>query len=98
VVVFSIRVKRPGSVVGRVWNLAQDACGVAAVALVVLKLTGLVNWSWWWVLSPLWLGGFLLAAVLCGLLVLLALNLRERAGGPGERARRRLGSCDRCRW
>jgi hypothetical protein len=20
-----------------------------------LKLTGQVNWSWWWVLSPLWI-------------------------------------------
>lgn len=23
---------------------------------VVLKLTGLINWSWLWVLSPLWIG------------------------------------------
>jgi hypothetical protein len=21
----------------------------------VLKLTGVITWSWWWVLSPLWL-------------------------------------------
>jgi membrane protein YdbS with pleckstrin-like domain len=21
---------------------------------VALKLTGYINWSWWWVLSPLW--------------------------------------------
>ena len=25
------------------------------VAFVVLKLCGLINWSWWWVLSPLWI-------------------------------------------
>ena len=60
----------------------QDACGVAAVGLVVLKLTGLVTWSRWWVLSPLWLSGFLMTVVLCALLVLLVLNLRGRAGGP----------------
>lgn len=22
---------------------------------VVLKLVGVINWSWWWVLSPLWI-------------------------------------------
>jgi hypothetical protein len=80
VVVFSIRVKRPESVAGRVWNLAQDVCGVALLPLIVLKLTGVVTWSWWWVLSPLWLDGLLLAAVICALLVLLVLNLRERRG------------------
>ena len=79
---FTIRVKRPESAAGRAWNLAQDACGVASVVLVVLKLTGLVTWSWWWVLSPLWLSGFLLTAVLCVVLAVLVLNLRERLGAP----------------
>lgn len=23
--------------------------------LVVLKLVGAITWSWWWVLSPLWI-------------------------------------------
>lgn len=22
---------------------------------LTLKLTGLIDWSWWWVLSPLWI-------------------------------------------
>lgn len=26
-----------------------------AVAFIVLKLTGVIDWSWWWVLSPLWI-------------------------------------------
>jgi hypothetical protein len=43
--VFSIRVKRPETVDGRVWNLAQGACGAASVVLIVLKLTGLITWS-----------------------------------------------------
>ena len=25
------------------------------VAFVVLKLCGLINWSWLWVLSPIWI-------------------------------------------
>ena len=25
------------------------------VAFIVLKLCGVINWSWWWVLSPMWI-------------------------------------------
>lgn len=25
------------------------------VAFIVLKLTGVIAWSWWWVLSPFWI-------------------------------------------
>lgn len=30
-------------------------CGLLAIAFVVLKLTGVIGWSWWWVLAPLWI-------------------------------------------
>lgn len=26
-----------------------------AIAFIVLKLTDVIDWSWWWVLSPIWL-------------------------------------------
>lgn len=29
--------------------------GLLAIVFIVLKLTGVINWSWWWVLAPLWL-------------------------------------------
>lgn len=25
------------------------------IAFIVLKLTNVINWSWWWVLSPIWI-------------------------------------------
>lgn len=28
--------------------------GILGVAFVVLKLTGVITWSWWWVLAPFW--------------------------------------------
>lgn len=31
--------------------------GLLGVAFVVLKLTGYIDWSWWWVTAPFW-GGF----------------------------------------
>ena len=28
---------------------------ILAIVFVVLKLTNNIPWSWWWVLSPLWI-------------------------------------------
>lgn len=30
-------------------------CDVLAVVFVVLKLIGVIDWSWWWVLAPVWI-------------------------------------------
>lgn len=29
-------------------------CGLLAVAFIVLRLCHVINWSWWWVLAPIW--------------------------------------------
>jgi hypothetical protein len=45
--------------------------GLLTVAFVALKLCKVIDWSWWWVLSPLWIGVavflafLLLAGVFC---------------------------------
>lgn len=41
--------------------------GLMTIAFIVLKLTGYITWSWWWVLAPTWIP---LAIVLVCLLVL----------------------------
>ena len=42
------------------------------VAFVVLKLTGVIDWSWWWVTLPFW-GGLVIALIVL-LLVLFVFN------------------------
>lgn len=37
--------------------------GLLGVAFVVLKLTHLIDWSWWWVTLPFW-GGLALVLVI----------------------------------
>ena len=37
--------------------------GLLCIVLITLKLTGYIDWSWWWVLSPIW-GGIAFFAVL----------------------------------
>lgn len=44
--------------------------GLLTVAFVVLKLTGFIDWSWWWVLSPLW-GGMAIVLVILALTMLV---------------------------
>ena len=37
--------------------------GLLFIVFLVLKLTHVIDWSWWWVTSPLWIG-FALTLVL----------------------------------
>jgi hypothetical protein len=40
------------------------------IVFLVLKLTGLIHWSWLWVLSPLWIGLIIvIVAVICAMIV-----------------------------
>ncbi|MGV0919751.1 hypothetical protein ACTS94_05090 [Empedobacter falsenii] len=40
--------------------------GVLTIVFVVLKLTHTIDWSWWWVLAPIWipLGIFLIGLII----------------------------------
>lgn len=29
--------------------------GILTIVFIVLKLLGKIAWSWWWVLSPIWI-------------------------------------------
>ena len=31
-----------------------SASGLLGVAFVILKLCGVIKWSWWWVTAPFW--------------------------------------------
>lgn len=42
--------------------------GLLALVFITLKLCGVISWSWWWVLAPLWIPFILIV-----LIVLIAL-------------------------
>ena len=48
-----------------------------ALLFIGLKLTGNIAWSWWWVLSPLWIGAGLAISFLAfvALIALIAVAL-----------------------
>ena len=37
--------------------------GLLTIAFIVLKLTKVISWSWWWVLSPIWITAALIAVI-----------------------------------
>jgi len=38
--------------------------GLLTIAFIVLKLLHKIAWSWWWVVSPLWISAALVMAIL----------------------------------
>ena len=49
--------------------------GLLTVAFIVLKLTGVIDWSWLWVLSPIWVTALIAIAILL-IVVLVAIISR----------------------
>jgi membrane protein YdbS with pleckstrin-like domain len=47
---------------------------VLFIVFLILKLTGNINWSWWWVTSPLWipLAFIVIALFIIGVFVVIA--------------------------
>lgn len=39
------------------------------VALIIMKLSGVISWSWVWVLAPLWIGFGIVVLLLSALLI-----------------------------
>ena len=55
---------------------------VLFIVFLVLKLTGYISWSWWWVTAPLWawpviVFGIIVIALCLGLIVLILYELYE---------------------
>lgn len=51
-------------------------CSLLTIAFIVLKLTHYIDWSWWWVLAPLWISiGVAAAIFLVGIVILAVIAL-----------------------
>ena len=56
--------------------------GALTLVFIVLKLVGVINWSWVWVLSPIWI-----ALVIAGITILV-LRIILHKSGIKKRSRR----------
>jgi Flp pilus assembly protein TadB len=45
--------------------------GLLTIAFIVLKLCNVIDWSWWWVVSPIWISIALFVVIGIPLIILL---------------------------
>ena len=48
-------------------------CGLLAIVFITLKLLGIIQWSWVWVLSPIWIPSIIIII----LLIIIIKKLKE---------------------
>lgn len=53
--------------------------GALFLVLLVLKLTGRITWSWWWVTAPLWGVVVVVFALLFSLIAIAVVASKERS-------------------
>lgn len=52
---------------------------VLIIIFIVLKLCGLIDWSWWWVLSPVWISFAVAVGLFAGALLVHWWRNRDKA-------------------
>lgn len=50
--------------------------GVLTIVFIVLKLLGKITWSWWWVISPMWISTLVVLFILI-ILLIIAVDWRK---------------------
>lgn len=50
--------------------------GVLTIAFIVLKLMGVINWSWLWVLSPIWISLGIALLIIAAVLIVAFLTTK----------------------
>lgn len=60
--------------------------GVLTIVFIVLKLVGVINWSWLWVLCPLWID------ILLTVIVLVIIAIID------DKARKKTWKSGRIKW
>ena len=53
---------------------------VLFIVFLILKLTNVINWSWWWVTAPLWIptGLAIMIFIVTALVIMVKLIKRKR--------------------
>lgn len=55
----------------------SDYATILTLMFVALKLTGNIDWSWWWVLSPVWFCVFLGMILVTGCFIFVVAKRHE---------------------
>ena len=47
--------------------------GLLTIVFIVLKLIGIIDWSWWWVLSPIWICALIILFIIAIVLFVIVI-------------------------
>lgn len=73
-------------------NASSGGLGLASVltiVFVVLKLVGVIDWKWIWVLCPLWINLILTVIVIIGVAIYMVYDDKKLEKDCGVRTRRK---------
>ncbi len=62
-----------GSVRTKISSSGSSFCGMLTILFIALKLIGHIEWSWFWVLSPLWIPFCFIFGIIGLVVVIVAL-------------------------
>lgn len=52
--------------------------GLLTIVFITLKLIGKIDWSWWWILSPIWItAAFVLLCVVVWVVIALIIESKK---------------------
>lgn len=57
-------------------NIGGGFTGILTLIFITLKLLGVINWSWVWVLSPLWIGFAAVVAIIIIALIVIFIKIK----------------------
>ena len=66
-------------------NSTSGGLGLSTVLFLiflVLKLCNVIDWSWWWVTSPLWIGACLIVLLFIGLWIYYSIEEARMSPKP----------------
>lgn len=52
--------------------------GLLTIVFIVLKLTHVINWSWWWVLAPAWMPMLIVLVILSAVAIVAVIGHKHR--------------------
>jgi hypothetical protein len=59
--------------------------GLLTIVFIILKLCKVISWSWWWVLSPLWIS-MIISLIIIGIYIAIIVHedREPRKRGTGK--------------
>ena len=61
----------------KITKVGPSFLNLLVILFIALKLCGVITWSWWWVLSPIWIGLGIAALLITIAFVWLVLDKKE---------------------